>query len=258
MTAPVPQHLGKAVLEEVERLINTETPPTQFELARLRRDADKLHAIDHSLAYLAESAIAALTWDVKSTRVLIEKALRLNKSAVMLANCALTMRSIGFPEESCEYALAAMHAEPADMSFLVGAVEQLSLVGRWNEALKLVDMAKAKSMKLEASFMDFEGHLRFLHEEDISLDRLKFELKCANLVLREAHVRHRGIDIDLIKDPETSQQTLVIQTICYGTIEDELRLDSALGQLLASEPGWNPEKLAVEIACTQEDAYQSA
>lgn len=258
MIAPAKKLLAVEVLGELEKFINTETVPTEFQLRKLKRDAAMAHHADHALAYMAEAGIAALTWDVEATRDLIRKALYLNQSATMLSNASITLKSIGLFEEACDHAVRAMRAEPADMLVLANAIECLGLVGKWTEAERLLREATDKGLKPAKPVLNFHGMNHFLEQAGIPLERLQAELRCVETVLREAKVRHRGEEIDLVKDPETGHVTLVHQTICFGTIEDELRLESRLGQLLDSMPGWNPETLCVEIACQREDAYQAA
>jgi hypothetical protein len=258
MTFTKPAHIGNQVFDDIEQFINAEAAPSEFELARIKRDVAKLRRADHAQAFMAESALAALTWDERSATACVQKALRLDRSAIMLSNASLTLRSVCLMCESCEFALEAMRAEPADMMLLSDALDALALVGRWDEGAELLSDALNKGMKPARLHAKFDSLMALLGEAGISLARLKFELSCAAQVLRQAKVRYRGTDLSLAEDPESGQLALVHQTICYGTIEDELRLESALGQLLANEPGWNPEKLAVEIACQREDAHQPA
>lgn len=78
--------------------------PSEFEIMRFKRDAEKLKKVDPSDGWMVEAVICSLLGDYEGTRDSFEKALRSGPSEldVVVSNYSISLRRLGKFEESIE------------------------------------------------------------------------------------------------------------------------------------------------------------
>lgn len=257
MTIPKPQTIGSEILETIEDLFRRDSTPSQIELARLKRDANKLIGVDAAQGYVILGAISALTWDTEQALKHVKNAIRLDGSAKSLINCAISLRYVGLVDEAADLITQAAAKAPGSELVMNTAVEWLAGAGRLYQAVELQNDAQRRSIPLNEVTINASALHLASEEAGISMERLAYEVKCANTVLTNHKKRMLGSNIECVRDPDGSQ-TLVVAFGFIGTTTEEIRLESELAILLADEPGWDPCRLAIELKHLHQNACQYA
>lgn len=254
MTSAKPHTICNELLGQLEVLFQSDDPPSEFEMARLARDANKLLAVDAAGGYTVKAALAALRWDVDSVRLNSDRAVSIDGSTDTRSNAAINLQHVNLFDEAIVQAQVAMRIAPADKSLIEQAVDYMVTAGKFSEGAAVVDDAAARGIVIPSDAPNLHATVLAI---GIDPDRLVFEMRAAHSVLFQHRVRPRFMKADGVADPDGGK-TLVVHIGFHGTEDDQLQLECELAQLLAAEPGWDPSRLSIELSPVGTHAVEPA
>ena len=229
-----PLTIGSNLLTAIEQLGFTDDLPAPFELARLKREADKLLKVNAQEAYVVQAGLAALEWDADAVLDNTSKALHLGATVATYLNCALSLRLVGNTAGAAQLATEAVQRYPTNMDVQKIAVDLLVSAGRLREAAKICQDMVDRSLP----HTDFVDGTLFSVQAGLARD-----------VLTGHRRRTHGYTVGMSTDPDGSEM-LVFSVQFTGTPLDEMHLESELASKLADLPDWDPCVFVVELTAT--------
>ena len=174
-----------------------EIEPSEFELKRLEREAEKLLKVDAVAGHTALGAAASLRGDVKEVRYRHRLAAQLSgESAQSLHNFAASLAALGEFTEALEIARRAYSRAPADPDVLDGVVVASFFAGHFREAYELVSKWNGDNPERPYSpNSPVEAILSAIDRDAFTEERLREVLAIAYGVLRSSKVRTMGVEV---------------------------------------------------------------
>lgn len=246
MTFAKRKTVAHELFTQLENLFASDDMPDVFTLTKLQRDANALEKVDAATASLVRGGIAALNWDFSETERWVQNSIRLDGSVDNWLNVGLTYKQVNRLDLTAECALRGYAMAPKNQNVVASVLESLCICGRFTEAEGIYQQAIADDVALDSEIMVPSMHLRHMAELGIEPDRVTFEIMAAHHVLAIGRKRSRAIEVGIFTDHDGSD-SMLIQLGFFGTLDDELRMESALAQLLGERPGWNPCLLSTEL-----------
>lgn len=244
-----PLTIGSNLLTAIEQLGFTDDLPAPFELARLKREADKLLKVNAQEAYVVQAGLAALEWDADAVLDNTSKALRLGATVATYLNCALSLRLVGNTAGAAQLATEAVQRYPTNMDVQKIAVDLLVSAGRLREAAKICQDMVDRSLP-HTDFVD--GTLFLAAQADklgVTDETMSVQAGLARDVLTGHRRRTHGYTVGMSTDPDGSEM-LVFSVQFTGTPLDEMHLESELASKLADLPDWDPCVFVMELTAT--------
>ncbi len=251
------QTVASELFSELEVLFRQDAVPDNFTLARLERQAAALQQADAADASMVRAGIAALRWDTDKVDYWIKNALLLDNSIPNIENAALNWRQVVRMDKANELLLQCYEAAPRDTDVVNNAIESLGWNGQFIRAAEVIRKAVLDGIKLDADGLDPTGYLQDMQELDIDPNRIEFEIQSAYRVLANNCRRMQAFRIQTYTDHD-GDSSIVVQLAFYGTLDDELRFESQLAELLSDEPGWNPCRLTTELQYMEAHVFEPA
>lgn len=257
MTFAKKQTVANELFTQLEQLFDSDDAPDAFTLAKLGREADALQKVDPASASLVRAGIAALAWDFSETDRWVKNSLRLNSHTDSLHNAGLTYKQINRGDLNTECVLRALTKAPKNKNAVARAIEGLCLCGRYTEAHTIYRRAHADDVAIDPSIFVPGLHVQQMADLGIDPQRVVFEVMAAQEVLARGRKRIRNMTVGVYPDQDGSE-AMLIQFDFFGTIGEELHLESTLAQSLADRPGWNPSLLSTELQHVVKHAHEYA
>ena len=258
MTAPSPQTTGQRLFNQIEKLLESDEMPSEFQLRRLDDQADDLMHADAGEGLTVKAALAALRWDVNGVVKLAQRCIQADPSIVTLINAAMTVKNVNLMETACAFLEQARARAPQNPLVVQTSIGYLMNAGRITEAARVMQQARQDNVPLpEDKVLDAVAFGHLLDELGIDPERLHHELQCGYQVLQRNRKRPRAIAYTQHEEPDGGR-SLVISFEIQGDLDEEMRLESELALALAERDGWNPGLLGVEFALVPEHAHQPA
>jgi len=247
MTYAVPKTKEADLLHQLEALFQQDSPPNEFAVAGLRREASKLMPINAAGGHTVLAGVAALLWDFDGVRNHCRQALAFDHSAPVMQNAAINLRHAALMPEAASMMLDAARLDRLNLEAQREAIDFLYMVGRLTDAAYVKDdnVGRGVSIGMDGDF-DPRRALEVLAEVNVQEEQLIAELKAAYEVLAELKIRPRGYGFSMEESPDGGL-TLACGITINGNFEDEIRVETVLADRLAELPGWNPSSLSMRI-----------
>jgi hypothetical protein len=239
-------------------LFLTGPAPTKFDIRRFESEISALENVDKAEAFSARAALYALQWDVKSAVSWSDRAILVSGESKNFVNAAITMRYLNRPDLGVSYALRAMDLAQLDQEAHNVGVSLLASDGQLTEAVLRTNEFERRLGKMGALKFQTAPFLETLQKIELPESRVQKETRAAMQVLTSERIRHSAVTYERAPEPDGGLMLSVIVSF-VGSIEDELRLEAQLAQVLCLDPEWDPCRLSVEFQHdVTEDAGQAA
>lgn len=255
MVAPVRLTNGQRLFDQLESYFDAPKGPSDFEILRLQREAEKLVRVDGGEGYIILAGVQALQWNCDEAVRLAQNAVRLDSSTETLMNAALTMRNIHRMDLANEFMARELSKNQPSPITMQRAVAYLLSSGEVEKAVALM----TKGIELGFKFDDcpdaiqMSGHLE---QVGISTDQVRLEFAAVSKTLLAHRKRIRGFGESLEADPDGGL-TVVATFEVQGSQDDELSLSHDLADLLGALDNWNPVQFGIELVCVEPYADQA-
>lgn len=251
-----PQTISNQLSAKLEGLYLVDGPLNVFDLKMIGRDADTLAQTDAASANIIKAGVAALLWDRETAKDFIEKACKLDYSARTLFNGAMNFKFFNDFETSASYLRKAVLVSPNDLYCFTELVSVLVACGFFQEALSVCELGAKRGLDIQHGDTIREL-VACMQRIGVTEERMVYEIRSFVSVLTENKVRRRDLDWLIDTDPDGGE--FLLGTSHFGgTFESEMKFEAQLANLLAAEPGWNPNKLAIELNHREVNALHAA
>jgi hypothetical protein len=251
MSPAIPVTIAKDLLGRIEHLFGSDDEPSEFVKRQLLREAEALTRVDPAVASMVKAAIAAFSWDLPQAQRWVNNAMQLSSSINTRINAALTYKFLNRVDLASDISVATLKLAPLDVEVVNRTLSYLIWSGQFDRAVPIYRDALANKVKLAEEVVDPEFYLQAMQRVGVSQQRLVFELAAACDVLTQNGKRVRFLTTAVEVDPESGDESLLFGLGFWGSLDDEMRLESQLAHVFADAPGWNPSALSVELQYEQ-------
>jgi hypothetical protein len=245
MTVAQPQTTGTQLFNTAWAYLRADVSPTQFEMRRLEKEAEKLQRVDAVSAFAVRAVLSAIKWDTSEMHSELLSLLHLDRSAEMALNASLVCRMVNDSDGSVRLARQAWQLAPKNTAIVAGFYSSLLRAGRLHEAHRLsaelelgeVEREQAKTVARTIATM-----------ERIALaeERLLEELRAGFEEMTVRRKRNQQTNFGTQVDPESDAVSLLVMLRFVGNYDDEAELAEGLTMRLIDTEDWNPAELAIQ------------
>ena len=244
---PLPEPITRHLLDEIYNAYGT-GGLSEFELARLRREASGLMKIAPADAHMVLGAIAAERYDIDDMRSHHKTALDLNPRNVDLrSNYAVSLSRVGLLQEAIDVLHELSATEPTNLIHLK------HLLSEQIHGLRFVDALKTKVTILQRQpDFDFQGlaDVDALHTVlsrcGYSQDDASKHVDLAFSVLRERKVHFE--EYVLLIDDDLDDSGVYVTLRVRAEIDQALEISEQVFQTLNESIGtWRPAQLSISV-----------
>jgi tetratricopeptide (TPR) repeat protein len=198
MTFARPATKASQVILELSRYLEDDVIPSEFALAKYKRDLQLSMQADASEAYAGLGMIAGIEWDEKTMRQCFQNAIRLDDEFTAHANYAVALNRLGFVVDAAEQYRIAYELAPTDIEAALNAVMATYMAGELDAAVTL----GKRLQNLVPNKFDFELRtaaqiLHLFTETGTDAGLIQRCNKVAFDVLREHQVRSKSIATEI-------------------------------------------------------------
>jgi tetratricopeptide (TPR) repeat protein len=253
-------------LEELQRIIDRNERPTDFEVARFRKQANDAISTDRPwIGWVMRSALEAALWNPEAALDVVQRAEKaVGRNSDALGNLAISLKHLCLMDRALTLMQRAHAIDPLDPRTLGHLAGILYALGMMEDATALVReylrlAGPSGDASAKTSLIELERVNEGLKRANIPEARLREECSIALEVLRAAKTRWLILEIEFQTDPDSGEEALLARYTFHGDIEHEMRLGAMLAERLAETENWNPTKLSVDFAYVErEDAVVTA
>ncbi len=243
MPQPSLQTKFNSLIDRLNSLEEDDQEGLEFEIKRLKREAENLKSADPAQAFGILGIIACFEENVEDVRGYHKNALRYSGEApIHLANYATSLIKCKLPEEALEYAKKAYEKSESDLGMkktaLAMLIELAFLLGKSEEFLSYNDRWTQLTGEKHSliSFHDFsEKH------------GLQKHLQTAIRLINDCFKGSTFKDLKLGHDPETDEEWLIVEWRVHGSIEEILNSYDHYTDMWISSVPW-PEREKIRLS----------
>lgn len=251
MSYAAPQTIANELFGRIELLFGSDDAPTEFTKRQLLRDAEALAHADPSASSMVKAAIAAFSWDLPQAQHWIDNAMRLSSAIDTQVNAALTYKFLNRFDLAAGLSLETLKQGPRNAEVVNRTLSYLIWSGQLDKAVPVYQAAVENKVELAEEVLDPAFYLQAMGRIGVAQERLVYELAAAYDVLTQNRKRARFLTNALEVDPESGDESILFGLGFWGTLPDEMRLESQLAQVFSDQPDWNPAALSVELQYEQ-------
>lgn len=251
----IPLLADNEVMDRIRPVLEEGAALSPFEARSLERKVEGIIHADPKTGWVLKAYLAAARWDVAGAWAAVQNALRLAGSKPPHFSISGVLTAIVELEDAAAHAVLAAQAAPSDRACIEGAIDLLTAVGRWEDAVgvaaayvALVEKQDPTALPLATSLRDKAAGLVSAFESlEVPWERLRWEMQAAAAVLRARKRRFVGQSIYLGVDEDAEIPYVAYQFVFDGSLEDEFELEAELAERMVASPGWEPSRLSVEL-----------
>jgi tetratricopeptide (TPR) repeat protein len=232
-----------SLIDRLNSLQEDDQPSLEFEIKKLRREAEKLKSADPAQAFAILGIIACFEGNVPDMHRYHKNALRYSgATSLHLANYATSLNKCKLPEEALEYAKKAYENSQSDLGMRKAAlgmvIELAYLLGKFEEYLSYNE----RWVKLTKEKHPFT----ILHDFSEKY-RLHGHLQTAIKLINDCFEGSTVKNLKIGHDPETDEEWLIVQCRVRGNIKDILNSYDRYTDMWISSVPW-PEREKIRLS----------
>lgn len=256
MSAPQAKTRVNELYDEIQQRAVDEREISEFDYRKLNKETEHLARVDAQSSWVLKSALCALRWDVVGLTENAKKADALGADAGNLYNLSVNFSIANNMQASAEYAIKSSQSAINDKNIADLCISQLLRYGFFKEALKVSTKCESIGISLPELSPKILSMNKFLDTNDVNLtqERIQQEIQLALEVLTKFKIRNEGIDISFEIDEEDGSVHAYTKIKFIGSIEEEMRMESELAQVLSHDKYWDPSLLNTAISYMHRDA----
>lgn len=245
-----PSTIENQLIEEICRYISEDRAPSQFEVAKLKREAAKLKNGNRAVYAAILGMIACLDNDVAECKKQHELAIRLEGSVEHYDSYCTSLYNLGHIKDAYKWAKEGLNVFPHAPVLLVSAVKLAYFLGLFD---KVVEHYQAL-IPLQLAVID-EKTEGFVQNAEIvlSLGIPEPSLHQLSDILESIRLKHgadiKTINLSLIPTEETQEMFNWIETTSNVDITVEMNME--LCEILASQPDIDLGNMTVAFRACQ-------
>lgn len=251
MSHAAPQTIANDLFGRIELLFGSDEAPNEFTRRQLLRDAEALAHADPSASSMVKAALAAFSWDLPQAQHWAKNAMRLSSRLDTQVNAALTYKFLNRFDLAAVLSLETLRLAPLNEEVVNRTLSYLTWSGQLDKAVPVYQSAVENKVHLSDEVSDPALYLQAMQRIGVAQERLVSELAAAYDVLTHNRKRARFLTNALEVDPESGDESILFGLGFWGTLQDEMRLESQLAQVFSDQPDWNPAALSVELQYEQ-------
>lgn len=246
MASGKPETITRQLFEKVAQLFISSEPVSDFAVAQMKREAEKLQGVDAVEASIVKSGIAAFLWNADEANYWVRNAISLRESTVNYHNASVTMRALNDFEAARDYSLASYRCAPNSADTASKAISTLMMSGNFSDALAIAIPHVGSMSEIAEVAEEIESLQQAMGAIGITEDRIKKEMQAAFKVAANRKVRVKTVGHNIVSDPDGGLG-IYIPIVFIGDFSTENALEDDFASILVDDPEWDPVKLSIEF-----------
>lgn len=239
MISSQPQTIADKLVGEIFDWLYSNAMPTEFEMRRMMRDAEKLTLIDPLGGALASGGLAALKWDLDKVDEQMKILLKNDTSPTTLCNASILYKLINDTGRTLELTHQAWNSAQTNPVFCSAYLAALGRAGWLEEANKMREfLVHGPIANVQAELLS--QTIFGMHEIGIRQEQVVQQLSVANVVMTEHCIRNRETLFRIQHDPDDGHASLLAVIKFAGDYDLEEKLAEATAERSIDIPNWNP------------------